>query len=203
MQSSSKIKKLLIPFIVILNSMLLGNIGEKKVSFLFEGNRGLFKPAIRSFSQIYGDNNYINGLGLAIGWKSTFLIAKYKQFEVNGKSILSGIDLEGDATWKEEFSILGIRHYDGLLFIEIGYVLNSVKETITTNQPLYLALNSSHSTNKNEGLSIDLGLNVPIGKFLFFADMNYIYVLSSTQYDSDDKKNVGGLMLGLGVTFNL
>ena len=91
----------------------------------------------------------------------------------------------------------------GELFQDSVPVFNTVEEAITTNQPFYTELNSFYSTNSNEGISVDISINIPISKFILFADINYIYVLSLTQYDSKNKRNVGGLMLNFGLAFNL
>ena len=119
------------------------------------------------------------------------------------KSLVSGIDLEGMANWKEEFIILALRDYRGPFYTELGYVLNSVEEVISTNQPIYTDLSSDYSTNGNEGISIVLGFNIPIDGLILSADINYIYVLSKTEDESNNKTNVGGLMFNVGLGIKL
>ena len=121
-----------------------------------------------------------------------------------GKSLVSGIDLEGMANWKEEFMILALRYYEGRFFTELGYVLNSVEEVISTNQPIFTDLNSHYSTNGNEGISIVFGVNIPIDRLILSADVNYIYVLSKTEDESNNNiTNVGGLMFNVGLGIKL
>jgi hypothetical protein len=98
---------------------------------------------------------------------------------------------------------LALRYYEGRFFTELGYVLNSVEEVISTNQPIYTDLISDYSTNGNEGISIVLGINIPIGKLILSTDVNYIYVLSETEDESINKINVGGLMLNVGLGIKL
>ena len=195
--------KLLVIILFMINSILLGGIDENKLSLLIEGYGGYIKPAPQNFSQIYGDNNTIGGVGVGIGWGNIYLIAKHKQFEVNGKSLVSGINFDGLAHWKEEFNILALRYYEGRFFYELGYVLNVVEEVISTNQPLYTDLNSDYSTSGNEGISIDFGINIPISKLILSTDINYIYVLSKTEDESNNKTNVGGLMFNVGLGIKL
>jgi len=178
-------------------------ICDKKLYLLIEGNYGIVRDVNSNFNQVYGNSNNISSVGLGIGWKNTYLIAKYKQFEANGKSLVSGIDLEGVANWQGEFIILALRYYEGHFFTELGYVLNSVKEVISTNQSIYTDLISDYSTNGNEGISIVLGINIPIGKLILSTDVNYIYVLSETEDESINKINVGGLMLNVGLGIKL
>ena len=185
-----------------------GNCGgdgicEKKLFLLIEGNYGIVSDVNSNFNQVYGNSNNISGVGLGIGWGNTYLIAKYKLYEANGKSLVSGIDLEGVANWKEEFMILALRYYEGRFFTELGYVLNSVEEVISTNQPIYTDLNSNYSKNGNEGISIVLGVNIPISKLILSTDVNYIYVVSTTEDKSNNKTNVGGLMFNVGLGIKL
>ena len=198
-----KVLKLLVIILFIINSILLGGIDENKLSLLIEGNYGIVRDVNSNFNQVYGNSNNISGVGFGIGWKNTYLIAKYKQFEANGKSLVSGIDLEGVANWKEEFIILALRYYEGRLFTELGYVLNSVEEVISTNQPIYTDLTSDYSTNGNEGISIVFGVNIPISKLILSADVNYIDVISKTEDESNNKTNVGGLMFNVGLGIKL
>ena len=187
----------------MINSILLGGIDENKLSLLIEGNYGIVRNVNSNFNQVYGNSNNISGIGFGIGWENTYLIAKYKLYEAKGKSLVSGIDLEGIANWKEEFIILALRDYRGPFFTELGYVLNSVEEVISTNQPIYTDLISDYSTNGNEGISIVLGLNIPIDGLILSADINYIYVLSKTEDESNNKTNVGGLMFNVGLGIKL
>ena len=66
-----------------------------------------------------------------------------------------------------------------------------------------MGLNSSYSTVNNEGISIGMGMSIPLGLFNIFADLNYIFVNSITEFDDEVKVNVGGLKLGYGITINL
>ena len=96
-----------------------------------------------------------------------------------------------------------MRYYEGRFFTELGYVLNSVEEVISTNQPIYTDLNSNYSTSGNEGISIIFGINIPISKLILSTDVNYIYVLSETEDESNNKTNVGGLMFNVGLGIKL
>ena len=187
---------------------IYGNCGSdsfdnKKLFLIIEGNYGIVSDVNSNFNQVYGNSNNISGVGFGIGWKNTYLIAKYKLYEANGKSLVSGIDLEGVANWKEEFIILALRYYEGRIFTELGYVLNSVEEVISTNQPIYTDLTSNYLTNGNEGISIVLGIYLPIDGLIFSADVNYIYVLSKIEDESKNKTNVGGLMFNVGLGIKL
>jgi len=188
---------------------IYGNCGSdsfdnKKLFLLIEGNYGIVRDVNSNFNQVYGNSNNISGVGFGIGWKNTYIIAQYKLYEAKGKSLVSGIDLEGIANWKEEFIILALRNYKDPFFTELGYVLNSVEEVISTNQPIYTDLNSNYSTNGNEGISIVFGVNIPIDGLILSADVNYIYVLSKTEDESNNNiTNVGGLMFNVGLGIKL
>tara|TARA_B100001250_G_C19801540_1_gene791325 strand:+ start:1061 stop:1663 length:603 start_codon:yes stop_codon:yes gene_type:complete len=199
-------KKLIVLLLIITPTIILARIGENKFSMLIEGYGGIFNPPLSissNFNKVYGKNNLINGYGIGLGWKNTYLIFKQKDIELNGKSIVSGIDLEGKAYFKETFSILAARYYEGLLFTELGYVINSIKEDISTNQPIYSKLNTIYSTSNNEGLSVCFGFYIPFKKIIIISDINYIYVLSKSPNNSENKINVGGLMFNLSIGINL
>lgn len=195
-----------ISIVVILISILRGGIGEDKLSLIVEGRGGLFRPAPKNFTKIYGNDDIIKSATLGIGYKNTYLIARYRLFEAKGKSIVKGIDLEGLATWREEFISLGIRSYGGKLFYaELGYVLGSVKESISTNEPSFTALNSSFSSSNNRGASIAIGINIPIVLgFNLSGEAEYLFVQTTTPNQSNgDKIDVGGPMFSLGISFVL
>ena len=61
----------------------------------------------------------------------------------------------------------------------------------------------TYSTNGNEGISIVFGVNIPIDGLILSADVNYIYVLSKTEDESNNKTNVGGLMFNVGLGIKL
>ena len=117
--------------VVILTSILHGGIGEKKLSVLVEGRGGLFRPVPKNFTAIYGENNPMKSAIVGVGYKSTYLIARYRLFEANGKSIVTGIKLEGQADWRQEFISLGIRSYaQKLFYAELAYLIGSAFDSV-------------------------------------------------------------------------
>lgn len=192
--------------LILLASILQGGIGDDRLSLIVEGRGGLFRPAPENFTKIYGDNNMMGCAALGVGYRSTFLVARYRLFEAEGKSILKGIDLEGLATWREEFISLGIRSYSNkLLYAEIAYVLASVEESISTSEPDYIALNSTFSTDNNQGASIAIGINIPIILGLNLSgEAEYLFVQTTRRNQSNgDRINVGGPVFTLGLAFIL
>jgi len=192
-----------ISLFILLASILQGGIGEDRVSLIVEGRGGLFRPAPKNFTKIYGDNNMISGATLGIGYRSTYLVARYRLFEAEGKSIVTGIDLEGSATWREEFISLGLRSYaQKLFYAELAYVMGSVKESISTNEPDFKALNSTFSTSNNQGAAVALGINIPIVLgFNLSGEVEYLFVQTKTPNGAkNDKIDIGGPIFSLGLS---
>ena len=184
-----------ISLVVILISILQGGIGDDMFLFIVEGRGGMFQPVPKNFTKIYGDDEIIQSASLGIGYKNAFLIARYRRFEAEGKSIVKGIDLEGLAKWRQEFISLGIRSYSlKTLYFELAYVIGSIEESISTNEPSFTALNSSFSTSDDRGASIALGFNIPILLgFSFSGEAEYIFLQTTLPNQSNgDSLKVGG-----------
>jgi len=192
-----------ITLFLILFSILQGGIGDERLSLIAEGRGGLFQPALKDFSKIYGDENIIECATLGIGYRNTFLVARYRLFEAEGKSIVSGIDLDGYATWKEEFISLGIRTYQQkLIYAEIAFVIGSIEESISTNEPSFTALNSTFLASDNRGASIALGISIPVvWIFNLSGEAEYLYVETIKGNNTNrDRINIGGLMINFGIS---
>ena len=195
-----------ISLVVILISILQGGIGDDMFLFIVEGRGGMFQPVPKNFTKIYGDDEIIQSASLGIGYKNAFLIARYRRFEAEGKSIVKGIDLEGLAKWRQEFISLGIRSYSlKTLYFELAYVIGSIEESISTNEPSFTALNSSFSTSDDRGASIALGFNIPILLgFSFSGEAEYIFLQTTLPNQSNgDSLKVGGPIFSFGISFVL
>ncbi|MFQ6673269.1 MAG: hypothetical protein ACE5GH_00630 [Fidelibacterota bacterium] len=194
-------------FVIILSvllSILHGGVGEKKFSLILEGRGGLFRPAPEKFASIYGNNSVMKSATLGLGYGKTFLVARYRLFEANGKSVVSGIDLDGSANWRQEFISLGIRSYaQNLFYAELAYVVASVEESISTSEPAYTALNSTYSTDNNRGASVAIGITLPIVLgFNLSGEVEYVFVETTEPgRTKEDKLNIGGPTYGLGISF--
>ena len=186
---------------ILLSSLLSGGIGDERVSLLIEARGGVLSSSLENFSEIYGNDDLVKVAALGVGYNSTFFVAKYRLFDARGESVVTGLELEGDARWKEEFLSLGIRSYDGRFFYgEFAFVVGVVKETISTSEPDYSALNASFSSALHKGVSIGAGLNIPLAELNFSGEVEYLYVPISAPGESNgDKINIGGPVYTVGV----
>lgn len=184
------------------SSLLSGGIGDDRISLLIEVRGGVLSSSLENFSEIYGTDDLLKVGAVGMGYNNTFFIARYRLFDALGKSVVTGLDLDGDARWKQEFLSLGIRSYDGRLFYgEFAFVVGAVKETISTSEPDYSALNASFSSALSKGVSLAAGLNIPLAELNFSGEVEYIYVPISAPGESNgDKINIGGPVYTVGVS---
>jgi hypothetical protein len=191
----------LLSIFTLLSSLLPGGIGDDRMSLLIEARGGLLRSGLKNFSEIYGNDDPVKVAALGIGYNSTFFIAKYRLFEARGKSVVTGLDLEGDARWEEELISLGIRSYDGRFFYgELAFVAGAVRETISTSEPDFSALNSTFSSAWSKGVSLAAGLNIPLSELNFSGEVEYVFVPISSPGKSDgDKINIGGPVYTVGL----
>jgi len=182
--------------------MGLGEI-RGQASFMAEFRGGVFAPEIKKFKDIYGNDEFLPSIVIGVGGKQTYLVARYNLYEKTGKSIITGVELDGDAQWKQEIITIGVRSYDQKpLYVELAYAMGKAEETISTETPEYTALNSSWTSSDVQGGALAIGVNVPVALgFQICAEINYIY-LPVTMND-DDKINIGGRQLSLGLTWKL
>jgi hypothetical protein len=173
------------------------------VSFLAEYRIGIFTPEIKNFNEIYGNDEYLPTLVVGLGANQTYLVARYNLYKETGKSLVTGVDLDGDASWRQEYITIGLRSYEQKpVYFELAYAIGKAEETITTETPEYTALNSSWTAPDIRGGAIALGINIPFGMgFQFSGEITYVYLPFTT---IDDKKiNTGGRQLSLGLTWTL
>ena len=187
---------------ILLLFVLFGEISGQ-TSLLVEWRIGTFRPEIKNFDKIYGNDEYLPTIvvGLRIG--QGFVVVRYNLYEEWGKSVVTGVDLEGDASWRQEFITIGVRSHDeGRLYFELAYAIGKAEETITTEAPQYTALNSSWAEQDIRGGATALGINIPLGMGLRFSgEIGYLYLPVT---NNDDKIiNTGGRQLSLGLTWVL
>jgi len=178
-----------------------------QVSILVETRIGIFSPEIENFNKIYGNDAYLSTLVVGLGANQNFLVARYNLYEETGQSVVTGIDLDGDASWRQEFITIGWRSYEqtavGLGYVELAYSIGKAKETITTEMPEYTALNSSWNAPDIRGGAIALGFKfIDFGMgFQFSGEIGYVHLPVTT---ADDKEiNIGGRQLSLGLTWGM
>lgn len=187
---------------ILLLFILIGEISGQ-ASFLVEYRVGIFTPEIKNFNEIYGNDEYLTNLVVGVGAYQTYLVARYNLYEETGKSLVTGVDLDGDASWRQEYITIGLRSYaQKPVYVELAYAIGKAEETITTETPEYTALNSSWTAKDIRGGAVSLGLNIPIGiGFHISGEISYVYLPITT---IDDKKiNTGGRQLSLGLTWTL
>lgn len=194
---------------IILVSILRGGLGDDRLTLIIEGSGGLFRPAPKNFTKIYENDGAMKMALLGVGYRNVYLVGRYRLFEAAGKSIVTGIDLAGSATWHEEFISLGLRSYSGkLLYAEVAYVIGTVKESISTNKPEYTALNSTITVSNKRGVSTSLGINVPIALgFNLSGEVGYLFVRAKIPDRSKSGEiinlgvNLGGPVYSVGLSF--
>ena len=192
---------------ILLLFILIGEISGQASIFL-ETRIGIFSPEIKNFNKIYGNDKYIPSLVVGLGSNRTFLVARYNLYEETGQSVVTGVDLDGDASWRQEFITIGLRSYDQEadpvpVYVELAYSIGKAEETITTEMPEYTALNSSWNAPDIRGGAIALGFKfIDFGMgFQFSGEIGYVHLPVTT---TDDKEiNIGGTQLSLGLTWGM
>ena len=132
----------------------------------------------------------------------------YNLYEETGQSVVTGIDLDGDASWRQEFITIGLRSYDQEadpvpVYVELAYSIGKAEETITTETPEYTTLNSTWNNPDIRGGAIALGFKfIDFGMgFQFSGEIGYVHLPVTT---TDDKEiNIGGTQLSLGLTWGM
>ena len=183
-------------------------LNSDQVSILVETRIGIFSPEIENFNKIYGNDAYLSTLVVGLGANQNFLVARYNLYEETGQSVVTGVDLDGDASWRQEFITIGLRSYDETLqkkaYLELAYSIGKAEETITTEMPEYTALNSSWNAPDIRGGAITLGFKfIDFGMgFQFSGEIGYVHLPVTT---TDDKEiNIGsGPQLSLGLTWGM
>ena len=182
-------------------------LNSDQVSILVETRIGIFSPEIENFNKIYGNDAYLSTLVVGLGANQNFLVARYNLYEETGQSVVTGIDLDGDASWRQEFITIGLRSYDETLqkkaYLELAYSIGKAEETITTEMPEYTALNSSWNAPDIRGGAIALGFKfIDFGMgFQFSGEIGYVHLPVTT---ADDKEiNIGSRQLSLGLTWGM
>lgn len=179
-----------------------------QTSIFLETRIGIFSPEIENFNKIYGNDAYLSTLVVGLGANQNFLVARYNLYEETGQSVVTGIDLDGDASWRQEFITIGLRSYDQEanpvpVYVELAYSIGKAEETITTEMPEYTALNSSWNAPDIRGGAIALGFKfIDFGMgFQFSGEIGYVHLPVTT---ADDKEiNIGGRQLSLGLTWGM
>jgi hypothetical protein len=182
-------------------------LNSDQVSILVETRIGIFSPEIENFNKIYGNDAFLPTLVVGLGTNQNFLVVRYNLYEQTGQSVVTGVDLDGDASWRQEFITIGLRSYDETLqkkaYLELAYSIGKAEETITTEMPEYTALNSSWNAPDIRGGAIALGFKfIDFGMgFQFSGEIGYVHLPVTT---TDDKeKNIGGPQLSLGLTWGM
>ncbi len=183
-------------------------LNSDQVSILVETRIGIFSPEIENFNKIYGNDAYLSTLVVGLGANQNFLVARYNLYEQTGQSVVTGVDLDGDASWRQEFITIGFRSYGQKtspvpMYVELAYSIGKAEETITTEMPEYTALNSSWNAPDIRGGAITLGFKfIDFGMgFQFSGEIGYVHLPVTT---TDDKEiNIGGRQLSLGLTWGM
>ncbi len=187
---------------LLLLFVLFGEI-RGQASLLVEYRVGSFRPEIKNFDNIYGSDEYLPTIVVGLGFDQGFFVLRYNLYEEWGKSIVTGVDLEGDANWRQEYITIGVRSNEGgRLYFELAYAIGKAEETITTEEPDYTALNAYWSEPDIRGGAVALGIYIPLTIGLQLSgEIGYLY-LPVTNID-DKKINTGGRQLSLGMTLVL
>jgi len=191
-----------IPTSLLLLFVLIGEISGQ-ATLLVEYRVGTLQPEIKNFDKIYSNDEYLPTIVVGLGTDEGFLILRYNLYEELGKSLISGVSLDGYASWRQEFITIGVRTYDkGRIYVELAYAMGRVEETISTETPDYTALNFSWADKDIRGGAAALGINIPLVMGLHFSsEIGYLYLPVTNK---DDKKiNTGGRQLSLGLTWVL
>ena len=182
-------------------------LNSDQVSIFLETRIGIFSPEIENFNKIYGNDAFIPTLVVGLGTNQNFLVVRYNLYEQTGQSVVTGVDLDGDASWRQEFITIGLRSYDETLqkkaYLELAYSIGKAEETITTEMPEYTALNSSWNAPDIRGGAITLGFKfIDFGMgFQFSGEIGNVHQPVTT---ADDKEiNIGSRQLSLGLTWGM
>ena len=189
---------------ILLLFILIGEVSGQASIFL-ETRIGIFSPEIKNFNKIYGNDKYLPSLVVGLGSKQAFLVTRYNLYEEMGQSVVTGVNLDGDARWRQEFITIGFRSYGQKtspvpMYVELAYSIGKAKESIATETPEYTTLNSTWNAPDIRGGAIAIGINIPFAMgFQFSGEILYVYLPITP---ADDKKiNTGGGQLSLGLTW--
>ena len=189
---------------ILLLFILIGEVSGQ-ASIFIETRIGIFSPEIKNFNKIYGNDKYLPSLVVGLGSKQAFLVTRYNLYEEMGQSVVTGVNLDGDARWRQEFITIGFRSHGQKtspvpMYVELAYSIGKAKETITTETPEYTTLNSTWNAPDIRGGAIAIGINIPFAMgFQFSGEILYVYLPITP---ADDKKiNTGGGQLSLGLTW--
>jgi hypothetical protein len=87
----------------------------------------------------------------------------------------------------------------------LAYALGFIKETISTEQPEYSALNRTFISKDNQGVSAAIGLSMKLVTGIYLTgEAEYIYIPFNSEIEANnDKINLGGPSFSIGLSLVL
>ncbi len=154
------------------------------------------------FSDIYSNRSVTKNYSAGIGSRMLLIVGKYHEFTAKGHSIVTNVDVEGNADWKQKFYLAGlrIRGDDHPIYVDLLYVMTRAEEAITTVEPKVEELTKSYTT-ENKGLGAAIGVAIKFaGALHIFAEAEYTTMtdLGRNQYGRANPE-LGGMNLNAGL----
>lgn len=175
--------------------------------FMVAASVGNFSPnSGKQFTDVYSNRTVSKNYALALGARNIALIGKYREFSATGHSMVTNIDVEGKAEWKQKLYMAGIRiRGDAVPFyMDILYVSTRADESISTVSPTVVEL-SAMSSKESRGFCGAVGLAVNIaGIFGIFAEAEYSKMSSlEIELFKRPSPELGGVNLHAGVQLSI
>ncbi|MFQ6613652.1 MAG: hypothetical protein ACE5D1_02305 [Fidelibacterota bacterium] len=179
--------------------------GDPQWSAFAEVKTGPFHPGIRNFLEVYSDSRPMSTVKIGLGSSGGFLVGRYSYSLFRGTSQIRGIAVNGDAVWEERIAAAGIRSYQKPLYLELLYLKGSVKETISTRDPVIETLTATYYDPDVRGYAIVAGFILPLISIVKLnIEGEYIRLpVYRDPVQKHDQVNIGGFHVSAGITVQL
>jgi opacity protein-like surface antigen len=178
--------------VLLLVTVLLGNIQLNGEGLSVSGTIGVFMPSDANYKVLYGSSNIMPGVKMAINLSdSLYVWGSYSMGTFSGESVMLKVPMKCKRSFLNfgaGFSLNMLRPVT--LFLEVGGALaNSEEESF-----------GDTNNGSKTGLVVNGGMKIHILKSLF-VHVTAGYIMADTQINDKDFK-LGGMMIGGGLGFS-
>jgi len=178
--------------VLLLVTVLLGNIQLKGEGLSVSGTAGLFVSSDANYKLLYGSSNMMPGVKMAINLSdSLYVWGSYSMGTFSGESVLLKVPMECKRSFLNFGAGLSLNMLRPVvLFVEVGGALANSEEE------------SFGNTNKGSkmGFVVNGGMKLYVLKSLF-VHLTASYVMADTLINNNDVK-LGGMKIGGGLGFS-
>ena len=169
---------------------------------------GYFTPAASNFGDVYDESDLSYNASLALGVNNFFFFAKYRKFTADGSSIIKNMDHTGNAHWKQDIFLAGLRIYTQsktnlCAYFEFGPCYSFVTESIGL-EGYTISEFDSKTERENWGFGVTAGFDYKLVDMVSLnAEVEYTHInIDATEGLPESGISVGGLFLGIGLTLH-